>query len=230
MGQKGNLLRIFVAFFILFLFSETIVFLFETIYSVSNEKYGKYILTAGLISLFAVSAPIVLGFFRMAYLMSKGKKTEIADVFYYFSKKRLTDAYAFAVTELIYFAILFVFSFAVGRLAAYAFDGLHGEFFSNRAFVFTLFVIPVLSGPFGSSFLLPTAYFETEDISRSLELVRSSAGSYAKEISLFNLSFIPLAVLSYFTFGILFFVYLIPVYSISGQLCASNILETKENI
>ena len=222
MGERGNLLRFIGATFVMLAVLEAFLYFFETFcFFIVGEDMPAALLIAELVIAFVIIAPIFMGLLRMAHQMSCGRKTELADILWAYNSKRIRDAYLIALRTFAGFCALFCLSFAFGRMVAYATEGIYAEFFSIEALLFTFAVMPFLSGAFTGAFVLPTAYFETDDLEKAIVLSKKNISGQAFEISAFNVSFIPLLLVSMLTFGIMIFVYFLPLYMLASQLCAS---------
>lgn len=221
MSERGNLLRFVGATFIMLALIEAVIYLFETVCLFLGAKITGYLLAVELVILFIVSAPLIIGLSRMAYRMSLGENTEIGDILWAYDRLRVRDAYVLAITALADMLVLLVMSFAVGRCIAYAFEGIYAEFFSVPALIWSAIALPFLSGAFTRTFVLPAAYFESGSLTEAFSAAKKTVKGEAFEISAFNVSFMPLLFLSILTLGILFFVYFLPFYMLSAQLCAS---------
>ncbi|MBQ8207901.1 MAG: hypothetical protein IJZ89_04110 [Clostridia bacterium] len=221
MGQRGNLLRFIGATFIMLAVAEAFICLFETVCYFIAEKVTHALLVSELFLLFVIVSPLLLALARMAYRMSLGDKTEIYDIFYYFNRERLRGAYIIAVCVFGEWLVQFALAFTVGRCIAYAFEGIYARFFSPLSLILAVIVMPFVSGVFTRAFILPAAYFEKEDLNEAFAVSKTSAKGQPREISLFNVSFLPLVLMSVLTLGILFFVYVLPLYMIASQLMAS---------
>ena len=78
--------------------------------------------------------------------------------------------------------------------------------------------------------MLPFAFFASDESGKStLAVSRRAAKHEFFEISLFNLGFVGLLILSLLTFGILFFVYLVPLYLFSSAALANMLINNELN-
>ncbi len=170
------------------------------------------------------SVPLAFGFVRMTFKMSSGERTEFSELFFAFGRKNIKSVCKLTLSILPSAALLFVLSFAAGRLAAYAYEGIRAQLFSETALLLTAFFAPFFSGMFGKVFLLPMAFFMTGDISSARLKADRCSKNAALEISAFNASFIPLALLVPLSFGIIFFVYLLPLYMLSYGIFSAYLL------
>ncbi len=222
MGEHGNLLRFIGASLIMLAVFEAFVYSYETVcYFILGPKMSVALLAAELLIGFIVLVPLFMSLARMSHRMAFEMKTELSDILWAFSKDRIRAVYIVAIRSFFGLLGLFCLSFVFGRLVSYAFEGIYVDFFSKTAMYFALALVPVFSGVFSSSLILPTAFFETDDLSEAISVAKKSRAGQALEISAFNVSFVPLFVLSLFTFGIMLFVYFLPFYMIAFQICAS---------
>lgn len=221
MSEKGNLLRLIGASLIVLALVEAVKFTFETVCIFLDADMSTPLFAAELFLIFAVGAPLFIGLSRMAYLMSVGEETDISNVLWGFESGNLRSSYIVSLVWLSDFFFLFAFSFALGKGIAYAFEGIYSEFFSPLSLILTALVIPFFSGAFSRMLMLPTAFFESGSVSDALRNSRRTVGGQSREISAFNYSFLPMLMLSVLSLGILFFVYLLPLYMISSHICAS---------
>ena len=226
MCERGNLLRLIGASFILIAVSDVLIYLFEAVCYFFFDKMPTPLFAAELLVLFFVISPLMAAIARMAFRMCLHETTDISDIMYYFKRERMRDTYFLSLFVLGELLLQFGFSFAFGRLFAYAFEGIHSDLFSPMTMALTFFFMPILSGLFPKTLTVPNAFFRTEKLGEAFSLPAGDSRGQAKEVMLFNISFVPLLLLSLLTLGILFFVYLLPLYMISAQLFASHLAET----
>lgn len=227
LSSRGNLLRLIGAVFIVLTVTEALIYLCVTFCHFFFDQVPVALFAAFAFLLLLAVLPFTLAVSRMAFRMSVSEKTEMKDVLYYFNLSRLRDAYLISFITLGEAFFMFALSFVFGRLIAYAFEGIYADFFSPLALVTSLIIMPFLSGVFTNMFTLPCAYFMSGNSDTAMALSKGTQKGQVAEITVFNLSFIPLLVISAFTLGILFFVYLLPVYMISSHLLASFFIENK---
>ncbi|MBR4296209.1 MAG: hypothetical protein IKT56_05175 [Clostridia bacterium] len=224
--ENGNLLRFIFSLFIMLLICFALIFFVETVCIFAGARVGIYFIMAEWFLLFLVGAPLYVGLLRMAYLMSSRRPTDIPDMLWAFSGGRLRNVYKVSLNCLSVFAAKISISCVIGCLAlcVAGFSPVReNNLLSVEALTATVLIFPLLSGMFPRSFVLPTAFFENENESFGyvLDIAKKSVRRHGGEIFLLKFSFFPLFVLSILSFGILFFIYFLPFYMFTTQLCAS---------
>ncbi|MBQ8005705.1 MAG: hypothetical protein IJ303_05285 [Clostridia bacterium] len=221
MRERGNLLRFVGAFLVLLAIAQAFRHFFETVCFFVGAGVTVPLIAAELLLIFIITAPVFVGLLRMAHKMVSGEHTELSDLFSECRSDRIRNAYEIALICIFDLFAMLGLSFAFGRCIAYAFEGMYAELFSPLACGISTAVIPFTSGIFQKAFVLPAAYFEFADLETALKVSKKNRRGLSFEISAFNVSFIPLVLLSVLTLGIVFFVYLLPLYMLSWQICAS---------
>lgn len=231
LGERGNLLRMSGAFLLFIAILGTAMHIFEAIcYFIFFEKIPLYMLLAETTIILALALPLCMGLSRMAYRMCIFERTEISDLFHYFAKKRIVDAYRISFTVLGGVFAQLAISFALGWVISYSLSGFGNKMIPEEAYILTLMFFLPVSGTLPSIYVLPNAFFKSGDANYSLAYSKSCDRLSPKDIIGFNLSFIPLALLSVLSLGILFVVYTIPFYLVSLQLLIIKKSNVKENL
>ncbi len=227
MGRSGNLLKLFGAFFFSFLICEAGVCLIESTAVFLPEGAYPFLFLAELIFLFFAASPLILGICFMAYRMCRGEKADISMLFYAF-KNHLASAYSVSFIMLLGIALMCAVSFPIARVIAYIIEGLDSEIFSALAVGISIALTPLVSGAFGWTLLMPVAFFKTGSGRAAFKLAREKSKKTALELSAFNVSFIPFALLSVLPFWIAFFVFFIPFYVTASMSCSLYLIETEQ--
>ncbi len=231
LGERGNLLRLSCAFLFSLAIVGTAMHIFESVcYFIFSEMIPIYMPAAEMAIILALALPLCMGLFRMAYRMCTFRRTQISDLLYYFGKSRIFDAYRVSISVL--GAVLFQIGLAsaLGWLIAYSMSGFGNKIIPDETYIFAaIFFLPV-SGMLPSIYILPNAFFAGKDAKNALAYSKRSNFLSTKEIVGFNLSFIPLILLSVLSLGILFVVYTVPLYLVSIQLFVIEKANKKENL
>ena len=231
LGEGGNLLRLLCAFLCSLAIVGTAMHLFESVcYFVFSEMIPIYMMVAEMMMIFALALPLFMGLSRMAYRMCALGRTQIYDLLYYFEKKRIADVYRVSLSVFFAVGVELALSFALGWLIAYAASGFGNKMIPDETYVLTLVFFLPISGMLPSLYILPNAFFGCGDVKKALAYSKRNDILSAKEIIGFNLSFIPLIILSVLSLGILFVVYTIPLYLVSLQLFVTEKANKKENL
>lgn len=224
--ENGNLLRFIFASLIMLLICFALLSLVETVCVFIGARVGLYLVLAEWFLLFLAGVPLYFGLLRMAYLMISLKQSDVSDILWAFRGRRLRNAYKISLHCLSVFMVKLSISCALGCLATWAVGfapiGENG-LLSVEALIALALIFPLLFGTFSRTFILPTAFFENENESFGyvLDIAKKSVRRHGGEIFLLKFSFLPLLVLSILSFGILFFIYFLPFYMFTTQLCAS---------
>ncbi len=230
LGERGNLLRLSGAFLCSLAMVGTAMHLFESVcYFIFAEEMPLYLFFIEIVLIIMLALPLCMGLSRMAYRMCCYKNTEISELFCFFDKKRLSDAYKVSFTVLGAVALQLALAFALGWIIAYAMDGFGNRIIPDETYMLTIVFFLPISGMLPSVYLLPNAFFKSENASEAFALSSKSDFLLPKEIIGFNMSFIPLILLSVLSFGILFIVYAIPLYLVAVQLFIIEKSSKKEN-
>ena len=219
LGERGNLLRLSCAFLCSLAIVGTAMHLFESVcYFIFSDMIPSYMLKVEILVTLALALPLCMGLSRMAYRMCTYEKTHISDLLYYFGKRKIIDAYK--VSILIFGAVMIqlALSFALGWIIAYAMSGFGNKMIPDETYILTLLFFLPISGMLPWVYILPNRFFETENENESVVYSKKCNFLSPKEIIKFNLSFVPLVLLSVLSLGILFVVYTIPIYLVSIQL------------
>ena len=213
MGERGNLTRLIAASLVLIMLSDAFVYLYETIASALCGELTRFLIFAEIFLLVLFALPLYYSLMRIAYLMAEGKQTRLSDILWgYDSPERLRKLYMLFISRALKAAAVGAASVLLAYACVFwAFEKTEISF--SLACVLAFLFMTALSGLFPTAFVLPELLFSAEN--GKAEISTASHGRvrrYAAEISLFNLSFVPLLALSALTLGILLFVFLIPYY------------------
>ncbi len=230
LGERGNLLRMSGAFLFSLAIVGTAMHLFESLcYFIFSEEIPFYLFLAEMTIVLLLALPLCMGLSRMAYRMCIFERTEISDLFYYFCKNKIADAYRISFTVLCGVFAQLALAFALGWLIAYAIGGFGNKIIPDETYILTpVFFLPI-SGMLPSIYVLPNAFFGSEDVASALVFSKNCDLLSPKEIIGFNLSFVLLILLSFLSLGILFIVYTIPLYLVSLQLFVTEKRLKKKN-
>lgn len=229
LGERGNLLRMSGAFLFSLAIVGTAMHIFESFcYFIFSEMIPIYMLVAETVIVLALALPLCMGLSRMAYRMSAFRRTQISDFLYFFGKKRIADSYRVSLLVLGAVGVQLALAFSIGWLIAYAVSGFGNKIIPDETYILTLIFFLPVSGMLPSIYILPNAFFSSEDMRYALAYSKNNQLLSAKEIIGFNLSFIPLILLSVLSLGILFIVYTIPLYLVSIQLFVMEKANRKE--
>lgn len=231
LGERGNLLRLSGAFLFSLAMVGTAMHIFESIcYFIFSEMFPYYVLWIETVIVLSIALPLCMGLLRMAYRMCSLERTHISDLFYYFEKNKMIGAYRVSILVFVAVMVQFALSFALGWLVAYAMSGFGSKMIPDETFILTLIFFLPISGMLPWVCILPTRFFETGDARDAIAYSRKCNFLPPKEIIRFNLSFVPLILLSVLSFGILFVVYTVPLYLVSLQLFVLEKANKKENL
>ncbi len=219
LGERGNLLRMSGALLCSLAIVGTAIHLFESVsYFIFYEEFPIYMFIAEMILVLSLALPLCMGLSLMAYRMCRYERTEISDLFFYFDKKRIADAYKVSLAVLGGAMVQLALAFALGWLIAYALSGFGNDLIPDETYFLALMFFLFVSGMFPFIYILPNAFFKSENAKDSFSYSLKNNSLSPKEIICFNLSFMSIVLLSVLSFGILFIVYAMPLYLVSEQL------------
>lgn len=210
--------------------SNAVIMIYDAILTLALGTLTAALDTVGLFLSFLVTSPMYIGLLRMCFLAVRGEKIEISCLFWAYSDaKRMRDAVCIALARALSAMLLFA---ACDFAAKYTLAGIGFEFeFADLPVLVSALLLAILfSGTLKVHFFLPFAYFVSEEKSGdALGTSRRAAKRKFFEISLFNFGFVGLLILSLLTFGILFFVYLVPLYLFSSAALANMLINNESN-
>lgn len=185
-----------------------------------------------LIILF-LSTPIITGYLKLCYNISKGNNAEISDVFYFFSKKNYTKALA---VNLIVFGLMLLM-FLAFILPSFVFALMYEALKAKIYLVLSsaLLVVAVVAFIFGSTrfIIIPCVLFEDEslDVSTIIRYGLGYAKTKQKETYTLLLTFFPYFLLCFFVVPCIFVVpYLMVTLMTHGKWITALYINDKNNI
>lgn len=229
------------AFFTVFVSTSALATVASTIMVLSLEYTNIFVYSLIFLSLLTLLAalciPLYYGLFVFEYNAVNTDKTDIKDIFYAFStperyRRSFLTAFAVFWRFLVVFSVpLFIFSELYLYLAGESQNFIQVAI-GGYDITYTYLCV-LLAVAFVISFLYFTRYFTAIYIVIECEDARVSKCFFAAKIFnrkclstliLVTLSYIPLAVISVLTFGILFIIYTLPVilityFCISSHVC-----------
>lgn len=231
LGERGNLLRMIFALLIVIGIIGTVMHIFESVcYFIFFDNIPIYALLLEIILVLALALPFFMGISRMAYRMCLSEKTEISELFRYFEKDKALGAYKVALMSFGGVMLQLALAFALGWIISYAMDGFSGKMIPDDTYVYAITIFLLISGMLPSVYILPNAFFRCENAKEAREIAAKSNFLPPIDIIVFNISFVPLALISALFFGILFIVYTIPLYLVALQMFIIENQRKKENL
>ena len=167
--------------------------------------------TISILPVFFITAPLCLGFYRMAVRAAYGESIGISETFRYFSSFTLA-----AKSWLVGIIAAFPVFFAV---AAYYFASFIPDGGASKLVRYALIPAAVLLLCVPNVLSMPTSYaFVCSDDANPLKCftasVKASSGNFWRIVAL-RLGFLPLMLLSFCTIGVLFLIYTIPYMTVA---------------
>lgn len=210
--------------------SNSVILLYDAVIALVLGTSSLALDAVGFFLSFLVTSPMYIGLLRMCYLAVRGERIEVSCLLSEYSDAgRMRAAVCIALVRTFFTGLLF----AVSDFAAkYALSGIGFEYdFADLPVLAAALLIAIIfSGSLKTLFLLPFALFASEESGKStFSVSRRAAKHEFFEISLFNLGFVGLLILSLLTFGILFFVYLVPLYLFSSAALANMLINNELN-
>ena len=228
MKAKGNLLLFIAGAFITAFVCVASAYLLQSAVLLFDSDPSSALMAAVYFIVFLVTAPVFWGLFRMACLMSKGEKAHISDVLWCFDGfPRLRRVYALSIALMAGFCLIVCLSLVLSSTLVGALVGAPltemtaDQTIAVVAFAYVLIFVLLALSP--RLVVLPALFFDGDDVSLSeaAALAKKAMRGRRREIVAFNFSFLPLVLLSILSLGILFFVYLLPLYMIAAHKYAS---------
>ena len=220
--ERGNLLRLILGSFIVFLMFETVFFTYQAVCSLFTAEPHSFVLLIGFVLALLTASPFALSFHRMVYRMSKGDETSIGDMFYFCRAKGLTDVVFISALCMSELMVKLVLSMSLGVITVGVLSGFGSEIFSPASLIFAAaFMIPI-SSAFNRATNLPILFFEGENFADAMRLSKNGAKAQPRETVLFKASFVLPFLVSLLTLGIWLIVWLMPLYILSGVLLSSK--------